>query len=280
MNSMENIIQLKEMIIEKKIELKNLTETQLYDLIEYELSNIDEENFDNNFLNECFAEMDKFHNYSINKDKSRKIERQAFEEYKSRKEVSIASHKRYISSRKFIRIAIAVAVLASICSIAIYAFFNPFSNFVDNIKDLLNIKQGDIITDGNSDLTTDNKPQNFTSINELEEELDIDVIFPSHLENCSFEYIQLTQQGNEKYAIMQYTFKDAKFIQNIYFDNAPYNETMMKNSNIERVLIEQKTFYIIHNTYTVEFILFDKEYVYSISAPNIEILLELIEGEP
>lgn len=138
MNNMKNIIQLKEMIIEKKLELKNLTEAQLNDLIEYELSSIDEEGFDDSFLNECFAEMNKFHDYSIDKNKSQKIERQAFSKYKNKKEAEMASQKRYIPTRKFVRIAIAIAVLISICSIAIYAIFNPFADFVDSIKDLLN----------------------------------------------------------------------------------------------------------------------------------------------
>ena len=60
MKNTDNISQLKEMIITKQIDIKSLDKIKLEVLIDHEYETMDENHFDDQFLNLCLQELDRF----------------------------------------------------------------------------------------------------------------------------------------------------------------------------------------------------------------------------
>lgn len=221
MKNTDNISQLKEMIITKQIDIKSLDKIELEALIDHEYETMDEKHFDDQFLNLCLQELDRFIDTSfIDKIDADAIIDNAWHIY-DEETTKDATRKSAFGFKKTARILIAAAVLAALLTTTTIACWNPFSKWFADIHDKLEVKRGEVIENEHGSFTSDDSYQNFSSIEEMENEIgaEFDVLDAISSTPTS---IRITQQGSRKEVRLEYQTNENKVLFTIYLENAPY----------------------------------------------------------
>ena len=115
------------------------------------------------FLNDCYEALKKYENSDniISEKNLKEIEQKARIRYQSK-------FTHYIPRKRLATIIIAAALLICLLCMTAYAYLNPFSQFVKNVKDLLGIESGAVINNGDGELSADKNAVVYESIEDLE----------------------------------------------------------------------------------------------------------------
>lgn len=276
MKNTDNISQLKEMIITKQIDIKSLDKIKLEALIDHEYETMDENHFDDQFLNLCLQELDRFIDASfIDKIDADAIIDNAWHIY-DEETTKDATRKSAFGLKKTARILIAAAVLAALLTVTAVACWNPFSKWFADIRDTLKVKHGEVIENEHGSFTSDDSFQNFASIEEMENEigaefdvLDAIVSTPSS--------IRITQQGSRNAVWVSYKLNENQLQFTIYLENAPYHKELLEQAGWDKQTLCNLEWYVIAEDF-VTLVSFDNNYVYVVSAESLDTLTALLKG--
>lgn len=276
---------IKELILNEIIDINSLQENELEILIDFEEENIikcDIE-YDMTFLNKCMVALKKFQNYEnmFSEQNMETISNSAYQQYVSKfSNNSITptlNTKKNIPMKKMIRICVSVGALILLITITTIACWNPFSKWIDSIYDLFEVKQGEILTENNSDLSIDNQGRIFKTVSDLEATLNINLRL---LKNIPYQpdKIELITMGNASYVDIRYTIDQTPLMLKIYLKNAPYNKEYLLNSQYEREFINNIEWVLISQD-NFQAITFYEEYVCVALTNTSDDLIKFFKGE-
>lgn len=276
---------IKELIINNKIPIDKLTKQELEALIDYEIEIISNSDIvvDNTFLNLCLEALRKYENYEdlIPLDEQRKIGKKVYEKLiNSQKQKTTSKHTiihKHFSVSKSIRVIVAATLLIIALSATIIACWNPLVHWFSSIRDIFDVKQGDVVSNEFGDLTADHNYLEFDTINELKTHINNDLILLDRFSE-PIECIQLTTYGNKRCVSVYYKVTESEIKMQIYLENAPYKQSLLEQSNYERYIDPYTTWFIIP-TESYQAICFYEKYVYVINAETYEELLNFLRGD-
>lgn len=270
-----DVIKLKEMLSSGKISLGELSESELYAVIEYESARIDDEGFDSAFLDECFAEMAKFCDSEniITENELCSIAKTAM-----RTSPSVKTRSR---PKKLWTIIIAIALLVAALTTTSVAFGNnPISEFFSNIQELLNIKPGDVVTSGNNDISILTDKVDYNTIGEAESAMGVTLILPTDRASCHFTQIYSYRQAPdfEPVITLSYTYKSHRISQTVYLGSSYEQEKnfIEHKDEMEHVVIDGKTYYFAESKSYFSIFMFSDGIYYNISVDSREAAMELL----
>ncbi len=183
--------------------------------------------------------------------------------------------------KKIILIAAAVILLSSL-GVTVYAsYLGPFEGFVDNIKDLLGIEVGEMITNGDSQLTADKNTRYFDNFEVLISETKYSIVYPLDLDLADNKPIRMFVAGDMLCIIAHYPNADYT----VYSNTLPYTEMDLtsKAPNIERYTVNGLTYYHVPGLEMLEYQLFYNDCLYVISPDthaDFETIASHIHAEP
>lgn len=277
MKNTDNISQLKEMIITKQIDIKSLDKIELEALIDHEYETMDEKHFDDQFLNLCLQELDRFIDTSfLDKIDADAIIDNAWHIY-DEKTTQKATQKSAFGLKKTARILIAAAVLAALLAVTAVACWNPFSKWFADIRDTLAVKRGEVIENEHGSFATDKYAQSFASIAEMEKTLDIEFEVLDAISSTPSS-IRLTQLGDKKEIWLEYKINENKLKLTIYLENAPYYKESLQQTDCDKITFCKLDWYVISQD-SVTTIAFDNDYVYTISADSLDTIKTFMKGK-
>lgn len=277
MKNTEDILKLKELIIAKEIDIKSLDKVELEALIDHEYEMMDENRFDDQFLNLCLQELDRFTDTSfIKKIDADAIIDNAWHIY-NKEAAEKTTQKPAFGFKRVARILIAAAVLAALLTVSAVASWNPFSKWFADIHDILDVERGEVIENEHGSFTSDNFPQNFSSIEEMENELGLEFDVLDTIPSTPSS-ICITQQGSYKEVWLEYQINKNKVLFTIYLENAPYYKEPLEEAGWDKQTFCNLEWHLIVQDF-VTLVCFDNNYVYVISSDSLDTLKTLMEGK-
>ena len=273
---------IKEMIINNTLSISSLSESHLNMLIEYETERLMEceAEYDMAFMDLCCNALERIHPLSVPTDeKIKEISENAYQEYMNMNSINKSSYytpkAKIYPTKKLLRYFIAAAILLVALTATVAAVWNPFVSWLKERK-LIDVKQGEVLENDVGCLTNDREYTNFSSIDELEKELEINL---NVLHNFLYtpQSIKYTTQGTQKEIITQYNIEQKKIVVKTYLQNAPYQREALEQEQYEKRIIGETEWYVI----TIEdttIICFDNNYVYTVTANSLNTIIRLMEG--
>lgn len=165
--------------------------------------------------------------------------------------------------RTVLAILAAALFLAAMCITAV-GIWGHFDSFVDNVKDLFKIKPGDIISTSEGDLTADKNYKYYDNIMDFYNDTSINVLFPEG--RTLSEKMPIVFYSDHIESILSIKLRNENFLI-VYISNPPYDEEVLSSQNsIKQVVINSKIFYLLDNEQDKQYIMFDKDFVYIITA--------------
>ena len=276
MKNTEDILKLKELIIAKEIDIKSLDKVELEALIDHEYEMMDENRFDDQFLNLCLQELDRFIDTSfLDKIDADAIIDNAWHIY-DEETTKDATRKSAFGFKKTARILIAAAVLAALLAVTAVACWNPFSKWFADIHDKLIVERGEVIENEHGSFTSDDSFQNFSSIEEMENEVGVEFDVLDAISSTPTS-IHITQQGSYKEVCLEYQINESKVLFTIYLENAPYYKEPLEQAEWNKQTLCNLEWYVIAEDF-VTLVSFDNNYVYVVSAESLDTLTALLKG--
>lgn len=273
---------IKEMIINNTLSISALSESHLNMLIEYETECLMEceTEYDMAFMDLCCNALERIHPLSVpTNEKIKEISENAYQEYMNMNSINKNSYytpkAKIYPTKKLLRYFIAAAILLVALTATVAAVWNPFVSWLKERK-LIDVKQGEVLENDVGCLTNDIEYTNFSSIDELEKELEINL---NVLHNFLYtpQSIKYTTQGTQKEIITQYNIEQKKIVVKTYLQNAPYQREALEQEQYEKRIIGETEWYVI----TIEdttLICFDNNYVYTVTANSLNTIIRLMEG--
>lgn len=265
---------IKEMIMNNDLSVSVLSESHLNTLLEYEAECLmaSKTEYDTTFMDMCCTALEALQKSTVPSDeKIAEIGEKAYREYIDSHTYSKTfdtTKTKILPRRKPIRILVVTALLLVVMAATVMAVWNPFCDWIDDLKDLFNINPGDVIDNYEGSLTTDNTYTEFSSIAEMEEMIGIHFDL---IDDISFSpsYIEMSQQGKEKRIFMQFGHSEQKISLIIYLENAPYHQEPMEQANLQRQTLGNLEWYITACESYQTIVAFGNGYVYAISADSL-----------
>ena len=277
MKNTDNISQLKEMIITKQIDIKSLDKIKLEALIDHEYETMDENHFDDQFLNLCLQELDRFTDPSfIEKIDADAIIDNAWHIY-NKKAAEKTTQKPAFGFKRTVRILIAAAIITAILTVSAIACWNPFANWIAEFKDTLDLNRGEVIENEHGAFASDKYAQSFASIAEMEKTLGIEFEVLDVISTTP-NSIRLTQLGDKKEIWLEYKINENKLKFTIYLENAPYYKESLQQTDCDKITFCKLDWYVISQD-SVTTIAFDNDYVYAISADSLDTIKTFMKGK-
>ena len=233
---------IKEMIMNNDLSVSVLSESHLNTLIEYEAECLmaSKTEYDTTFMDMCCTALEALQKSTVPSDeKIAEIGEKAYREYINSNDYTKAfdtQKTKILPVRKPIRILVVTALLLVALTITVMAVWNPFCNWIEDLKEILNFNHGDIIENKNGSFSSDKDLQCFSSIDEMERAISTHFDF---LDDISFEptVIHFSQHGKEKFVYLQNTINEKPVSITIYLENAPYYQELMESSNLPKQTI-------------------------------------------
>jgi len=277
-------LKIKEMIMNNDLSVSALSESHLNTLIAYEAECLmaSKTEYDTAFMDMCCAALEKLQQGTVPSDeKIAEIGEKAYQEYINSNDYTKAfdtQKTKILPARKLVRILVVTALLLAALTFTVMAVWNPFCNWIDDIKDLFNINTGDVIENEQGSLTTDKTYQEFSSINEMEETIGIHFDL---LDNISVtpNRISASLQGNMKKISIQYKIDTKEIALTIFLENAPYYREPMEQANLQKQTLVGYEWYKIEEQQHKSIIAFDDAYVYVITTNSYETIQSIIKGD-
>ncbi len=275
MRNTVEIIKLKEMIIDGTIDIQNLSKAEIDALIDQEYENLDEFDFDDQFLTLCLSALDQFTDPTyIDQIDTDAIFDQMYE-WNCKNTSSQTASKNGVRKPP-IRILIAAATLVVLLTITISAIWNPFAAWVTNIRELFHMTPGETIKTDIGELTADTQYMSFPSIDDLEKTLGQHFDLLDRISTVPHSIIYTTQE-QAKLVIMRFTIQSHNIVLKIYLENAPYSAPESTSTQYQKVMVLDEMWHISSNTQ--QYIQFHSEYVYVINADTQDIATQFIKGD-
>ncbi len=275
MRTTEDIINLKTMILTGAMDIKSLTKAELDALIDNEYETMDEDHFDDHFLSLCLSELDQFTDTTyIDQIDTTAIFNKVYNEWNNPRPLKKPPVP--IVRKVPLRILVAAIALVVLFTFTASAFWNPFSAWIMEIRDLFGMTPGETIKNNSGELTADTQYMCFESIEDLENALGrhFDLLEPMTIEPTSIVYTQLNQS---KLAILQFQSESESLTIKIYLENPPFQEPMDEESMFEIKTISNRKWYALQDT--VQYVHFDDKYVYFFTADTHDNVIKFLEGE-
>ena len=275
---------IKEMIMNNDLSISALSESHLNTLIAYEAECLmaSKTEYDTTFMDMCCAALEALQQSTFPSDeKIAEIGEKAYQEYINSNDYTKAfdtQKTKIFPARKPIRILIVTALLLAALTITVMAVWNPFSNWIRNIKDSFNLNLGDVMENEHGSLSSDKTTQKFSSVDEMEKTTGIHFDLLDEISAVP-DYIDISQHGKKKIVNMQYQLDAKQIALTIYLENAPYYQESMEQANLQKQTLGNLEWYIatyVNNHQTI--VAFDGNYVYAITADSLDTITTLMKG--
>ena len=275
---------IKEMIMNNDLSISALSESHLNTLIAYEAECLMKckTQYDTAFMDLCCAALEELQQSMVPSDERiAEIGEKAYREYidsYTNSETFDTTKTKILPMRKPIRILVVTVLLLVVLAATVMAVWNPFCDWIDDLKDLFNINPGDVIENDNGSFSSDKEFQQFLSIAEMEKALGIHIDLLATI-YVAPSYIEMSQQGNKREINIQYQLDEKIILLTIYLENAPYYEEPMKQTHLSKQMLGGLEWYLtmpINNQQTI--IAFDKTHVYVITADSLDTIQTLLKG--
>ena len=274
---------IKEMIMNNDLFISALSESHLNTLIAYEAECLmaSKTEYDTTFMDMCCAALEALRQSTVPSDeKIAEIGEKAYQEYINSNDYTKAfdtQKTKILPARKSIRILIVTALLLVALTITVMAVWNPFSNWIADIKDSLNMNPGDVIDNEHGALSSDKTVQSFSSIEIMEETMGIHFDLLDNIFAMPNQ-IYLSQQGKMKFVYLQYKINEETISLTIYLENAPYYKEPLEQAGYKNQTFCKLNWYITPYDSYQTIVSFDNNYVYAITADTIDTIEILMEG--
>ena len=274
---------IKEMIMNNDLSISALSESHLNTLIAYEAECLmaSKTEYDTTFMDMCCAALEVLQQSTVPSDeKIAEIGEKAYQEYINSNDYTKAfdtQKTKILPARKPIRILIVTALLLAALTITVMAVWNPFSNWIRNIKDSFNLNPGDVMENEHGSLSSDKTTQKFSSVDEMEKTIGIHFGLLDEISAVP-DYIDISQHGKKKVVNMQYQLDAKQIALTIYLENAPYYQEPMEQMNITKQMLGNWEWYITEYDNYQTIIAFEDGYVYSITADSLDIIKIFMKG--
>ena len=175
-----------------------------------------------------------------------------------------------LPTRKSVRILVVTALFLAALTFTVMAVWNPFCNWIDDIKDRLNLNPGDVIENETGSFTSDQEVQEFSSIDEMEKTIGIHFDLLNNIP-AQPSYINIAQHGNKKTIKLLYNTDVKQIVLTIYLKNAPYSQESMEQANLPKQTLGNLEWYVpaYANGYQ-SIVAFDNGYIYAITADSLD----------
>jgi len=273
---------IKEMIINNDLSISALSESHLNTLIAYEAECLmaSKTEYDTTFMDMCCAALEALQQSTVPSDeKIAEIGEKTYREYINNNVYAKdfeAQKTKLLPTGKLVRILVVTALLLVALTITVMAVWNPFCNWIDDIKDRLNLNPGDVIENENGSFTSDQEIQEFSSVDEMEETLGIHFELLNDIP-AQPSYISIAQHGNKKAINILYECNEKTTELMICLENAPYHQEPMEQANLQKQTICNLEWYITTYDNYQTIVTFDNDYVYVITADSLNTIETLME---
>ena len=265
------------------LSISALSESHLNTLIAYEAECLMKckTEYDTAFMDLCCAALESLQQSTVPSDeKIAEIGEKAYREYINNNvnyEAFDAIKTKILPVRKPIRILVVTVLLLAALTFTVMAVWNPFCNWIDDLKDRLDLNPGDVIENEDGKFSSDKTAQEFSSVDEMENAIGIHFDLLDNISaqpNC----ISIAQQGKKKTIKMFYSIDAKQIVLTIYLENAPYNQKTMEQASLQKQTLGNLEWYItayVNNHQTL--VAFDDYYVYAITADSLDTIKTLIK---
>ncbi len=171
---------------------------------------------------------------------------------------------------------LAAAILLAALSLTAYGFWGPSETFMKNIQKILRLERGEKLTISGVDYYADNQVKAYNTLEECMQAENISLLAPKNIPLAKGQLVTHSFDSSVNGIVVTCVYANEVSV-SIYLENAPYPKDVMETQeDIERIQINNRTFYMISNPQTNMLVLFDTEYVYAFSSKSKEKLLETV----
>ena len=274
---------IKEMIMNNDLSISALSESHLNTLIAYEAECLmaSKAEYDTTFMDMCCTALEALQKSTVPSDeKIAEIGEKAYQEYINTNVYAKDFDTRKIKvlhTRKPVRVLIVTALLLAALTITVMAVWNPFCNWIDDIKDLFNLNTGDTIENDNGSFSSDKNAQYFSSIDEMKTVIGIQFALLDDISVMPTR-ICLYQSNKTKKISILYQSEEKQITLYIYLENAPYYREPMDQANISKQMFGNREWYITDSDNYQTIVAFDDDCVYAVTADSLDTIQTLLRG--
>lgn len=277
---MKNPKQIKKMILDNRLPVSALSESALHLLIEYETECLmkSKTEYDTEFMDLCCTALERIHPRPVPTDERiNGIGSQVFSQYKQTNIYYNKKNKTHFSilqPKQTVRILVATVLLVIALTATVIACWNPFINWITELRDILNMNRDEVIENEFGSFSSDQDMKQFSSIAEMETELGVHFDLFDKI-STKPNRIEISQHGSMKTADLQYKNESTPISLIIYLENAPYREELIIQAGYPKQTLYDKEWYILDyrdEDNRIQFLAFDGDYVYTVSARDPETL--------
>ena len=160
-----------------------------------------------------------------------------------------------------------------------YAYLNPFSQFVKNVKDLLGIESGAVINNGDGELSADKNAVVYESIEDLEKAFGLKTLSLNGNNKYTILSIKSYTKNNQNYIEIIYDNDGQSIFETVYPDNAPNDEGCMIKAVTDVLHFNGFDIYMINTDNNVQAVIFDGPVAYCIVGSDRTEIINFITGE-
>ncbi len=263
------IPEVREMIIDKKIEIRSLEIETLHELHDYEIEWVDFDKSDEptiieDILDALAAAGEPDRSFEVvSEERCMEIAREAIARTTQAKPVGRAH------VFKKIAIIAAAALFLGMLGVTVYAsYFGPFDSFVENVMDLFGMRAGVEIEKDEGLLLVDRTDAFYDDFETLLAETSLSLPYPRGLQTAGESSVSLFWKNGSQRITASYERASI----NIYLSNLPYTESefLERVPDAQPCVINGYLCYDISNEEINQYILFYGEYLYIIDADTRE----------
>ncbi|MDD6264849.1 MAG: hypothetical protein PUB34_00870 [Clostridia bacterium] len=225
-------------------------------------------------INKCTHFIQELDNtYVVPEEKKETLKEKLHDEYHRIYDcnVSESQGKHHIKLRKKLRITIIAAVVAILfAGLTVYAFTDWFSLFFNEPKDILTWKNGESRRIGNIEMTVNDGPEYYNSVEELITSKSVDIVLPKDLpKEYSMNSILSYQHKNTYIAEITYLHNgyEIKYIVTFSYDKE--YEKLLSSSEYKHIIAGNNTiFYLMNSEIAFQADSFINGFLYTVTAEN------------
>ncbi len=249
------------------------------ELIDRELSK-DEHEIDTDAINRWVDEMLQLQGLEYQADEQSDQEeiKQVFARFASSEQKNVSKEKPRHRIKKTIISVLAAAILLAALSLTAYGFWGPSETFMQNIRQILSLERGEMLTISEEEFYSDNYAKQYDTLEEFTKIENISILSPENIPLIKKAGITFYYYGASDTDIVQCVFSNHVEMQ-VYLTNAPYPKDVMEDlEDIEKLQIGEYKCYIIDNylSGTLSFVLYDRDYVYVVTSADRDALIDTV----
>lgn len=263
--------EIKELMVNGKITLKDLDTTALNKLLDYETDMLCLDEGDMDLIHACASRLDELNGPAMSDEEFLAAIKKAEEDYVSgnRNALPAKPVKRRFISKKIWIVAAAIALFAAMATVTASAFgFNVFEYF----KEVIGLPVGEKVDNGIITLVNYGETETFSSVNELLIAEDLNILYPAVLpEDVVIKQVYINEGANGGVTV-QFIMNSPSITVTVDTNTKPSDIT----EYTEQYTIENCTYHIYGNENFA--VCYHKECYYYISSDSYENLILIIEN--